>query len=395
MNDIPFLHYPDGEPCRVEDIIRHGRGAYIGRVVAIIPAVCEGGSPALKLTRNLGEGDWNERILCPESSFASEGVQRLTCTEALGVELLFHQLGQQLGLSLWGKEEWLCEAEHRDGLWTLHFAPEAQPYNVQTYRFEHSSFRFKAEGEPCEPPAPALKPAENARHLDYDGLRFYEGDLIWEEGGAPSANMARLSTIIHPDDEDWRWLYEQEEEFAEQYAEEQPELEEGLGTLIEYRRDSPRAEFTGIDGRSGSTIWPLDAFETECYGKVSEMEKLTLELLRHLLLQQPEAYKRGWNTCLDRLTVAPLPDAPRDWGSYWEYCFADYTLSIAFCCPRSAHIHGYRNFHFERESYRFRQLTEDEAPGALLQVSGGGVKLPWWLRLWDTLRQRLPWPSRF
>ncbi len=332
--------YPDGEPCRVGDKVWYNQGRNMGQVAEVQP-------DGLLITWGLDEA---------EQTVKAEDAQRLTCTEELALELLFRLLGRQLGQPLWNNPAWTLRAQKRPcgkeaSVWELTLAPQNAPQQAQRYLFDRQTLRFCRPDKPC-PSMPLTEPSPGARSVQADGVSYHEGDWLWEchrEG----FRAVLLNTIIHPADEDWQWFYELEAE----------EEEEGYVPGI-------TLQTTGLDARSGSCLVPLSYIEDEWCGKLSDTERLALELLFHLLKQHPLAHMSGWDTCRDDVCLCAQPGLPCDPASYWEYQYAQWTLTLSFCSPVDAHIHAYRSFLFNRERCEFTLLPEAECD---LRVKGGGL----------------------
>ncbi len=338
------LHYPDGEPCRVGDVVWLENGRTLGRVAAC--------TQELRGWQGLSGQNWGP-FTCP-----AEAAQRLTNTEFLAVELLFRLLARQLRQPLWDNAAWHCAAELEqlggERVWLLALAPQAAPEQVQRFRFDRRALRFLRPEEPFSPQPPS-EPAEGARSVtSRDGVTYREGDYLWEYGG-PGVHISRLHTIIHPEDEDWQWYYELEEE------------------------RTPRVLTSGLAGRSGTCIAPLSFVDDEWGGRLSDTERLAVELLVHQLKKNRLFRMRGWESCLNHVELVVLPDRPYDETSFWEYQYAQWTIGVSFCSARDSHIHAHRYFRFNRESGDFSLLPEAE--GGIHDISGGGWQPSGWERL--------------
>ncbi len=343
------LHYPDGEPCRVGDVVWLNGGLQLGRVAAT-------GDDSLLIMRGLSGSLWGSCNGLPEST------QRLTSTEWLAVELLFHLLGQQLGQPLWNAPEWSSTAQlvlqpagndpaSVARVWELAFAPRNAPDEVQRFRFDRCNIRF-LRPEKASTPMPPKAHEPGTRCVQADGVSYHEGDLLWEHSGV-GMQVTRLHHIVHLEDEDWQWYYELE-------AETQEDDEPGIVLMG-----------TGVDGRSGSCTYPLSYIDDEWCGKLSDTERLAVELLFHIVKQHPLSRMRGWDTCLDHLYLSAEPGQEYDRASYWEYQYTQWTLALSFCSPYDAHIHAFRSFRFNRASHDFTPIEDD---AAMLHVTGGGIK---------------------
>ncbi len=325
-------HYPDGEPCRVGDLVRLSKGLCLGRVTA-----CD--DEELHISLGLAGDHWGN------TTCAAGEAQRLTRTEELAVELLFHLLGRQLGQQIMGNAALHCNAQQvavgAGYVWELAFAPQNTPGQVQRFRFERRTFNFLSAEEPCSPTPPQEWAAE-ARCVHADGVCYREGDWLWESGGSV-VRTAMLHTIVHPGDEDWQWFYELEAELHQDYT---PVI-----TL----------KTTGLDGRSGGCTCPESYIENEWLGKLSDTERLAIELLFHLLAQHPAAHMPGWDSCRYKVELCAVPGVEYDRSSYWEYQYAQWTLTLSFCSPKEgdARIHAHRSFLFNRERCDFTLQPKD------------------------------------
>ncbi len=336
------LLYPDGEPCHVGDLVWFNEGLCIGRVADILSATrmrakldaeWSGGS-VLFINCGLSEHGWGAPYSYDESQLEEDGIGRLSGTEELAVELLFHLLGRQLSQTIWENPNWhyvawlepLPLGEGREGydwVWNLAFAPKSNPEQVQRYRFNRLTRRFQSPEEPYTPTAQRETRPDAASFTTSRGDTYREGDLVWVHGRL-GVTTVLIRRIIHPGDPDEEWL-------------------NGGKPLRE-----PWVETTDLEREDGGTIEASSHFEQECCGGLSSTEELAVDLLFHLLEQHSSYPMRATSIQRCGLSVKPAPPLPGERRPNWRYARARRRLSIFICNERDPMLGEFLCYRFKR-----------------------------------------------
>ncbi len=346
------LCYPDGEPCNPGDFIWFNEGLCVGRLAEILPpqrmraerdSEWKGGR-ALFVNYGLGEQEWGAPYCYDESLMADEGIGKLSSTEALAVELLFHLLERQTGLSIWDNPQYNYVAwleplplgggrEGYDWVWNLAFAPQSALEDVQSFRFNRATRRFLRPDEPYTPVAPRV-PHPGARSLTTSGGETYhEGELVWEYSRL-GVTSRRIRNIIHPGDPEEAWMFSKES------------------------MREPWVETTDLERDDGGTVESASSFRQECCGKLTPAEELAVDLLFHLLEQHPAYPMRATSILRCGLSIKPAPRLSGEPRPNWRYARARRRLSIFICSERDPMLGEFLCYRFRRRPCDFTRETQ-------------------------------------
>ncbi len=337
------LLYPNGEACNAGELVWFNEGLCVGRVAEVmtparmraeLDATWQGGR-VLRINYGLGEQAWGAPYCYDESQLAPEGIGRLTSTEELAVELLFLQLGRQIGQPIWGNPGWNYVAwleplplgeghEGYDWVWNLAIAPQEELEKVQSYRYNRATRRF-LKPEEAYTPIPPRRPRPEARSLTTSkGECFWEGDLVWEHSRL-GVTTTRIRSIVRPGDAEEAWLLNGE------------------------KLREPWVETTDLERDNGGTVQSASSFEQECCGKLSPTEELAVDLLFHLLEQHAAYPLRATPILRCGLSVKAMPLTPSLSPQSWRFeRRAKRRLSLFVCSGHDPMLGQFLCYRFKR-----------------------------------------------